>query len=199
MVDPDPRVSGTGLAHLRDHGVDVKVLMGSEGEACKRLNFPFIHRLLYKRPLSVVWASIMDKKVTQSGDEYQTFLTDKCRDITNAFISVNNGQEPNLSLVALMLPSVAPEVDTVVLTADYFLRQLPEDLSKFPSHITIAIANDESKNYEAKKFNYSCIKEHIQSCAVFRHWIVVQSTNTNAIAATASNVYELKGVAIREM
>ena len=60
MVDPDPRVSGLGLANLQRHNITVTV--GVEESLCLSLNSPFLFRNKYKRPLVSVWSHIcMDK------------------------------------------------------------------------------------------------------------------------------------------
>jgi hypothetical protein len=52
MVDPDPRVSGSGLQFLADNGVEVSC--GVEADLCLQTNAPFIHRILHKCPLCIV-------------------------------------------------------------------------------------------------------------------------------------------------
>lgn len=52
MEDPNPLVSGRGIAHLRAHGVDTRV--GLLEEASRRLNGPFISRITQGRPLIVM-------------------------------------------------------------------------------------------------------------------------------------------------
>lgn len=62
MVDPDPRVSGSGLRTLRDGGVEVVV--GVEEEACQTLAEGFVNRVLKKRPFGILkYAMTMDGKI----------------------------------------------------------------------------------------------------------------------------------------
>ena len=62
MVDPDPRVSGGGIARLRDAGIEVVV--GVEEEACRQLNEAFIHRILYRLPFGILkYAMTLDGKI----------------------------------------------------------------------------------------------------------------------------------------
>jgi diaminohydroxyphosphoribosylaminopyrimidine deaminase / 5-amino-6-(5-phosphoribosylamino)uracil reductase len=62
MVDPDPRVSGTGIERLRNAGIEVVV--GVEEEACRRLNEAFIHRTIAKRPFGILkYAMTLDGKI----------------------------------------------------------------------------------------------------------------------------------------
>ena len=65
MVDPDPRVSGGGIARLRAAGIEV--LVGVEETDCRRLNEAFIHRILYKRPFGILkYAMTLDGKIATS-------------------------------------------------------------------------------------------------------------------------------------
>ena len=62
MVDPDPRVSGGGIARLRDAGLEVVV--GVEEDACRQLNEAFIHRILYQLPFGILkYAMTLDGKI----------------------------------------------------------------------------------------------------------------------------------------
>ncbi|MGB0564897.1 MAG: bifunctional diaminohydroxyphosphoribosylaminopyrimidine deaminase/5-amino-6-(5-phosphoribosylamino)uracil reductase RibD [Spirulinaceae cyanobacterium] len=62
MVDPDPRVSGTGIQRLRDAGIEVRV--GIEQDACAQLNEAFIWRVTQGQPLSILkYAMTLDGKI----------------------------------------------------------------------------------------------------------------------------------------
>jgi diaminohydroxyphosphoribosylaminopyrimidine deaminase/5-amino-6-(5-phosphoribosylamino)uracil reductase len=62
MVDPDPRVAGSGIERLR--GADIDVVVGVEAAACQQLNEAFIHRILHQRPLGILkYAMTMDGKI----------------------------------------------------------------------------------------------------------------------------------------
>jgi diaminohydroxyphosphoribosylaminopyrimidine deaminase/5-amino-6-(5-phosphoribosylamino)uracil reductase len=67
-VDPDPRVSGRGIAILRDAGVEVEVGLG-EHEA-RRLNEQYLHHTVTGRPwVTLKWAQTLDGQVaTRTGD-----------------------------------------------------------------------------------------------------------------------------------
>jgi diaminohydroxyphosphoribosylaminopyrimidine deaminase / 5-amino-6-(5-phosphoribosylamino)uracil reductase len=67
MVDPDPRVSGGGIARLRDAGIEVVV--GVEGQACQDLNEGFVHRICHQQPFGILkYAMTLDGKIaTTSG------------------------------------------------------------------------------------------------------------------------------------
>lgn len=75
MVDPDPRVSGGGIARLQAAGIEV--LVGVEEAACRQLNEAFIHRLLYQRPFGILkYAMTLDGKIaTTSG--HSAWITDQ--------------------------------------------------------------------------------------------------------------------------
>ncbi|HEY9654563.1 MAG TPA: bifunctional diaminohydroxyphosphoribosylaminopyrimidine deaminase/5-amino-6-(5-phosphoribosylamino)uracil reductase RibD, partial [Crinalium sp.] len=62
MVDPDPRVSGGGIARLRQAGIDVTV--GIEEADCRKLNEGFVHRILHHRPFGILkYAMTLDGKI----------------------------------------------------------------------------------------------------------------------------------------
>jgi diaminohydroxyphosphoribosylaminopyrimidine deaminase/5-amino-6-(5-phosphoribosylamino)uracil reductase len=65
MVDPDPRVSGGGIARLRAAGLTVAV--GVEEAACQRLNQGFVHRVQHQRPFGILkYAMTLDGKIAAS-------------------------------------------------------------------------------------------------------------------------------------
>lgn len=75
MVDPDPRVSGRGIAQLRSTGIEV--VIGVEAADCQGLNEAFIHRVHYHRPFGILkYAMTLDGKIaTTSG--HSTWVTDQ--------------------------------------------------------------------------------------------------------------------------
>ncbi|WP_421659266.1 bifunctional diaminohydroxyphosphoribosylaminopyrimidine deaminase/5-amino-6-(5-phosphoribosylamino)uracil reductase RibD [Leptothermofonsia sp. ETS-13] len=62
MVDPDPRVSGSGIVRLQQAGIEVVV--GVEAAACEELNEAFIYRVTHRRPLGILkYAMTLDGKI----------------------------------------------------------------------------------------------------------------------------------------
>uniref|UniRef100_B8HYL1 Riboflavin biosynthesis protein RibD n=1 Tax=Cyanothece sp. (strain PCC 7425 / ATCC 29141) TaxID=395961 RepID=B8HYL1_CYAP4 len=74
MVDPDPRVSGGGIARLRAAGIEVTV--GVEEMACRDLNEAFIHRITYHRPFGILkYAMTLDGKIA-TAKGHSAWITD---------------------------------------------------------------------------------------------------------------------------
>lgn len=70
MQDPDPRVSGRGLAMLRNKGIEV--LLGLENEAAMALNAGFVSRIERGRPLiTLKIASSLDGRIATHLGESQ--------------------------------------------------------------------------------------------------------------------------------
>jgi diaminohydroxyphosphoribosylaminopyrimidine deaminase/5-amino-6-(5-phosphoribosylamino)uracil reductase len=62
MIDPDPRVSGSGIERLRQSQIEVTV--GVEAEACQQLNEAFVHRVKHQRPFGILkYAMTLDGKI----------------------------------------------------------------------------------------------------------------------------------------
>ncbi len=62
MVDPDPRVSGKGIAALRSAGLEV--IVGVEEADANELNEAFVHRIVYQRPFGILkYAMTLDGKI----------------------------------------------------------------------------------------------------------------------------------------
>ncbi len=62
MVDPNPRVCGSGIEKLRSEGIEV--VIGVEEEACRQLNEAFIHRILHQLPFGILkYAMTLDGKI----------------------------------------------------------------------------------------------------------------------------------------
>ena len=65
MVDPDPRVAGSGIQKLRDAGIEVVV--GIEEAACRRLNEAFIRRITHQKTFGILkYAMTLDGKIAAS-------------------------------------------------------------------------------------------------------------------------------------
>ena len=62
MVDPDPRVAGSGIDRLRQAGIEV--IVGVEEAACQELNQGFTQRILHQRPFGILkYAMTLDGKI----------------------------------------------------------------------------------------------------------------------------------------
>lgn len=62
MVDPNPKVAGTGIARLRQAGIEVVV--GVEEADCQALNEPFVFRMQHQQPLGILkYAMTLDGKI----------------------------------------------------------------------------------------------------------------------------------------
>ncbi|TVP68185.1 MAG: bifunctional diaminohydroxyphosphoribosylaminopyrimidine deaminase/5-amino-6-(5-phosphoribosylamino)uracil reductase RibD [Leptolyngbya sp. LCM1.Bin17] len=62
MIDPDPRVAGTGIQALKAAGIDV--IVGVEEAACQALNQAFVQRIIHQRPLGILkYAMTLDGKI----------------------------------------------------------------------------------------------------------------------------------------
>ncbi len=68
MIDPDPRVSGRGVAHLRSHGIEVEV--GVLEDECRYLNRGYLKFVRTRRPwVMSKWAMTLDGKIaTHTGN-----------------------------------------------------------------------------------------------------------------------------------
>ena len=68
IIDADPRVSGSGLAYLQDHGIEVE--HGLCAEAARDANQGFLTRVTLRRPaFTLKMAATLDGRIaTQSGD-----------------------------------------------------------------------------------------------------------------------------------
>ena len=70
MPDPDPRVAGAGLAHLRAAGLEV--IEGVARSEAFRLNRAFVHRVRSGRPLGVLkWAMSLDGRTALPNGDSQ--------------------------------------------------------------------------------------------------------------------------------
>ena len=62
MVDPNPKVAGSGIAKIKAAGIAVTV--GVEEDACQTLNEAFVYRILHQRPFGILkYAMTIDGKI----------------------------------------------------------------------------------------------------------------------------------------
>ena len=134
MVDPDPRVSGSGLKMLRAHGVRAAVIGNSSvGDLCRAANAAFIFRVTRRRPYSIV------------------LLYHNSSQICNLL------QEESALEAGSRLCQAAPEIDTVIASCEQwraltrrlaereFARPEPESESQYcapafpPTHCAVVV------------------------------------------------------------
>ncbi|MFM7634142.1 MAG: bifunctional diaminohydroxyphosphoribosylaminopyrimidine deaminase/5-amino-6-(5-phosphoribosylamino)uracil reductase RibD [Cyanobacteriota bacterium] len=79
MTDPDPRVAGAGLAHLRAAGLEV--IEGVASDEALRLNRAFVHRVRTGRPLGILkWAMSLDGRTALANGQSQWISGPPARD-----------------------------------------------------------------------------------------------------------------------
>lgn len=62
MVDPNPKVAGSGIARLQAAGISVTV--GVEENLCQTLNEAFVYKILHQRPFGILkYAMTLDGKI----------------------------------------------------------------------------------------------------------------------------------------
>ncbi len=62
MVDPNPKVAGSGIERLQAEGLAVTV--GVEEEVCQALNEAFVYKILHQRPFGILkYAMTLDGKI----------------------------------------------------------------------------------------------------------------------------------------
>lgn len=79
MVDPDPRVAGSGIQTLRAAGLEV--IVGIEEAACQQLNEAFVQRITRQRPLGILkYAMTLDGKIATTTGHSQWITSAPARD-----------------------------------------------------------------------------------------------------------------------
>ncbi|MGI0482810.1 bifunctional diaminohydroxyphosphoribosylaminopyrimidine deaminase/5-amino-6-(5-phosphoribosylamino)uracil reductase RibD [Geminocystis sp. CENA526] len=86
-IDPDSRVSGSGVKRLLEAGIDVKI--GVEEEACLKLNEAFIHRVKYQRPFGIFkYAMTLDGKIATTTGHSQWITNPTSRNFVHHLRSI---------------------------------------------------------------------------------------------------------------
>ncbi len=147
MVDPDTRVSGTGIQYLKDNGIEVSV--GVCSEECKNMNGPFVHRVLTKRPFTIVWNT--------------------CK-----MLNFDRSDEPDARTIMLSKPNICDlfhindlirQVDSIVISKSQLFDIDSNHFDSLPKHITVVILDEDNIS--------SNILEVINKTSVHRKWTFV--------------------------
>ncbi len=78
MCDPNPLVSGKGIAHLQSHGIIVE--LGIEKEKAETLNAAFIKYVVQSKPFVIAkWAMSLDGKIATKSGESKWISNEKSR------------------------------------------------------------------------------------------------------------------------
>jgi pyrimidine deaminase RibD-like protein len=165
MVDPDPRVSGTGIQYLRDQGIQVDV--GLKEEQCIELNLPFVFKIKHQRPLSTVWTSMRPHGIVQSA---VPLVPDVCC--------------PSHISFHLFLKEIASNIDTICISADN-LQTFP--LASLPLNVNIAVM-DFGKHHSLCKDVDAAISAISKASPGRRSYIILRQTDPKSSSdPTASN------------
>ncbi|CAN0059835.1 unnamed protein product, partial [Discosporangium mesarthrocarpum] len=79
MVDPDPRTAGGGLRRLAEAGVEVTV--GVEEDACRRINAPFVHRIVEKSCYGVLYCAVTGEELADCHRSPSLLLEDTSQEM----------------------------------------------------------------------------------------------------------------------
>ena len=80
-IDPNPQVSGRGIAALRDAGVQV---VESNDAACRQLIAPYVASAIHHRPyITLKWAQSADDKVAGTGGRRAQISNDRSRQVVH--------------------------------------------------------------------------------------------------------------------
>ena len=125
-VDPDPRVSGSGLQRLRDAGVEAKV--GVEERLCKLVNAPFVFRVQHGRPYVIVWAPF----------SWRRHRRDWSRCGAEGLSCLTPDTAAAATLAQLLTSPISSEADSILLTSAQ--AQVVDSLgTAIPRHMRLLI------------------------------------------------------------
>lgn len=102
MVDPDPRVSGSGLQHLAKNGVKIEI--GLEEHLCRDLNRAFCFRVRHKQPMVTACTINSDNDVSKVKC-IKDYLHLHAKDIDTVFIDWKNVNVEYYQNLCANLPS----------------------------------------------------------------------------------------------
>jgi diaminohydroxyphosphoribosylaminopyrimidine deaminase / 5-amino-6-(5-phosphoribosylamino)uracil reductase len=107
MEDPFPPVDGGGIAELTKAGIECRV--GVFEEASRRLNAPYLKRLLTGRPWVIAkWAQSLDGKISTGDSENKWISNEQSRAVV---------QKLRGRVDAIIVGSGTPRIDDPLLTA----------------------------------------------------------------------------------
>lgn len=149
-LDPNPLVSGKGVAALRAAGITVEV--GLEETAAKQLNETFFHYITHQRPFVIAkWAMSIDgktvthkednKKISNSASHQHTHQTRKRVDAI--LVGANTIRQDNPQLTARVENEIVKQPLRIILATQ---GNLPLDANVFSSDLpgkTLVVVTNE--------------------------------------------------------
>lgn len=109
LVDPDPRVSGQGIAQLRQNGVQVDLIDSPQVERlCRAANAHFLHRVTAGRPHCTVWCGFSDLLAAGDGNSKRQMRRALHSAVAGADVAIlvnDTGQLQDSAALVQMLPA----------------------------------------------------------------------------------------------
>ncbi|MDO8953562.1 MAG: bifunctional diaminohydroxyphosphoribosylaminopyrimidine deaminase/5-amino-6-(5-phosphoribosylamino)uracil reductase RibD [Gammaproteobacteria bacterium] len=138
FIDPNPKVSGQGLATL--HAAGIKTFVGEYAAEARKLNEIFLHYIEHKRPFVIAkWAMSLDGKLVTApsdsrqitGSKAQSHLHGIRQSISAILIGAETARTDNPQLTS-RLPNAMAQPVRIVLNAS---ANLPLDLKLFSNEL----------------------------------------------------------------